>query len=128
MITKFEIFESLNSGEPELGDYVICSAGIIRDLLMTATELDFVSNNIGKITRVLKESEKGPFRVLKESEKGREVEYIVGYRDIVEEIVRWHNWKGDFVNDYKVKCEEITHWSKNISDLERVLAQKRFDL
>ena len=45
MITKYKIFEKLNQGEPEEGDYVIMKFG------SSDTEfVKFITNNIGKIT------------------------------------------------------------------------------
>ena len=42
MITKFELFKSVNIGEPEIGDYVICEEIGIDQVS------NFINNNIGK--------------------------------------------------------------------------------
>ena len=48
MITKFKIFEALNEGKPEIGDYVICNGKNI-----------FLKNNITKIKEIRQSNNSG---------------------------------------------------------------------
>ena len=102
MITNFKIFEEINQGELEIGDYVICEESINDNLK------DFISNNIGSFSGF--------------SEKGHPYIYIIKYENVPDFLLE-RDW---FNNNCRRMCRrEIKYWSKNIEDLESILAVKK---
>jgi len=118
MITKFELFESLNIGEPKFYDYVICSTD--------SPEIkEFVSNHIGQITRVFHEGETKPVGY-----DDFMVEY--GRENIPEKLNTFYFLHGNHSGWRGFKREDIIYWSKDKEDLEKIIQKKlainRFDL
>ena len=108
MIIKFKLYETLNQGEPKIGDYVICDI----NYGFLSIYVEFVSNSIGKI--------------FKKSEDC----FYVKYYNIPEEIL------SDFkYSDYSERINvgnaifvhetDVLYWSKNKQDLEEFLATKK---
>jgi len=108
MITKFKIYESINDGEPEIGDYVICDPDF-RNLF------NFINNNIGQIINYPSTTDK----------------YVIKYENVPESIYSFfdvnislsgHTYKRYFQRD------EIIYWSKNKEDLEHLIQSKKYNL
>ena len=121
MITKFKLFESVNDGEPELGDYVICHE--------TSEEYDdaveYINNNIGKIIYVYSENEKN--RALLFCSFDFMVKYDI---DFEKEEFRRVDFQvlTDLDGCRKMERREIKYWSKNKEDLESILAINKYNL
>jgi len=106
MITKFKIYESINDGEPDIGDYVIIETN--------DEEYKHYSNKyIGKIIEIERNKNPTPnfpntkrdiFRILFEDFDTRRSD-----REII--------WR-----------YEIKYWSKNKEDLEPLIAAKKYNL
>lgn len=116
MITKFKIYESINEGEPKVGDYVICHEKTDNNALMYRKIEKFINSNIGKIVR--------------------ERDDIFVFWVDFEEIPNDNKFKMFFSSGEvntpetwrKMKRKEIIYWSKNREDLEPLLASKKFNL
>jgi len=110
MITKYKIFERVNQGEPEGGDYVIC-----KDT--TEPEINIFSRkNIGKIIQI--EPDLYPF------------EYLVKYdsvpydlKDKIKNKTRHFSRGGR-----QFSLKEIEYSSKNREDCVKYLKFKKFNL
>jgi len=104
MITQFKMFESINMGKPEVGDYVI-----YQDSTKVKEIQDFVNSEIGIITHKFK------------SVVNRD--YDVKYDNIPISI--------SFCfpkNNREMKLDEIEYWSKDKTELEAILASKKYNL
>jgi len=99
-------YEDMNTGEPEIGDYVI----INTERYLKQPLSDFINNNIGKIRW----------------KEGGSID--VKYFNIPKEIKRYFN--DNPVVDYirKFPVSRVTHWSKNKEELEEILTAKKYNL
>ena len=107
MITKFKLYEAINQGEPEEGDYVICKE-VENYSIGPPSIKDFVENNIGQF-----------------------VDFTVGL--IYAYIVKYENVPDEIEENFEKNCRrfniiEIKYWSKNRKDLEELLAIKKYNL
>ena len=117
MIINFKIFENINKGEPEIGDYVICMEydidGATPDKL-----LNFLSNNIGKYIGV------------GDIECPYEIKYL-NPKDLIE----YFNYEGKSGRRLYSR-DEILYWSKykkNLMrflplDIDQILLNRKFNL
>lgn len=124
MITKFKIFESINEGRPQIGDYVICDVSeqySSSDKLFFATieAIDFISKNIGYIWKIPDHQN-----------------YLVKYFNIPEDLEKFIFHYSDY-RDYEgpkkgnsilVDIENIKHWSKNKEELITLLEIDKYNL
>jgi len=97
--------ESLNEGNPEVGDYVIClndnnssdgmyyEKGSVYDI--------YLNNNIGKIISI------------------NDNRYLIEYDD-------FPGWNGR--ESKQRRYFDVTYWSKNKSELESILQTNKFNL
>lgn len=110
MIVKFKLYESINQGEPEVGDYVICHERGIDDELT-----DFEDSHIGQIVRDDYDLE--------------EFSYLVKY-DYPENLTSFFNSScaGDDKGARAFGRWEIKYWSKNREDLEHIISAKQYNL
>lgn len=113
MITNFKIFENINKGEPEIGDYVICEEkiGSISQFIK-----DFVNSNIGKIMAILDKPSVYDFWIhydIPDDEK-----FKLFYSSNEEVPSSWR----------KMKRNEIKYWSRNKEDLEPILAGTKYNI
>ena len=113
MITKFKIYEAVNQGEPEVGDYVIAEAKCKQEYSDMETCNLIINNKIGKLVDIEynRNFDPSPFKV--------KYDIIFGY-----------DWDEDKLEIIKVdylwfKKYEILYWSKNIEELESMSAQER---
>ena len=101
------------SDKPMVDDYVICD-----DSLPEVSE--FVNNSIGVI-------------VMLEHDKNGNIEYVVEYDNIPEDIISEfeHKYYG-MGNGYgycrNMLVYEIIYWSKNKEDVEEYLTEKKYNL
>ena len=115
MITNFKIFENINIGEPEIGDYVICMEYDIDDYKM----LNFISKNIGKYIGV------GDI----------ECPYEIKYNNVPKYLTDYFNYNGKS-GERLYSRNEILYWSKykkNLMrflplDVDQLLLNKKFNL
>ena len=104
-------YEDMNTGEPEIGDYVIINTlSPTGERYLKQPLSDFINNNIGEI----RWKEGG----------GIDVKYF----NIPEEIKRYFN--DNPVVDYirKFPVSRVTHWSKNKEELEYLITAKKYNL
>ena len=110
MITKFKLYEKLDTGYPQLYDYVICYEK--TNSYVSGNYLnDFLLNNIGKITLI---------------EDRNSIPFMVEYENIPSELDIWFH-------DIKLNCRgmrrsEIIHWSKNKEELEIFIQSNKYNL
>lgn len=124
MITKFTLFETLNQGKPEENDYVICHSYIPKIKARKVDEIysEFITTHIGQIVCIYTPS------------TALGIEFTIKFQPEEIPTVLINDfivaWRGDNTQcyDHHEKLSEIQYWSKNKSDLERLLTQKRFDL
>ena len=109
MITKFKIYEAINQGKPEVGDYVICD-----DILAEGPVKNFILNNIGKYITY---------------NKNTHYSYIIEYDNIPNDIIqkfKKNAFHGD--NCKRMGIDEIKYWSKDKEELEEILAENKYNL
>ena len=116
MITKFELFKSVNIGEPEIGDYVICEEIGIDQVS------NFINNNIGKIV-----SSRSPSVTLINFYLKEELVFIVEY-NLKNCEFYIQDFKFDGEPGRRMAKKEIKYWSKNKEELEEILAAKTYKL
>ena len=112
MITKFKLFEALNEGKPEKGDYVLAKIdNPIGEELIKLN--DFLQNHIAQITGY---------------DLGRAIlQFSESSKD---HVINCHFDRDRFSDDMRrySDLKDITHWSKNKEDLEDFLAAKKYNL
>ena len=110
MITKFKIYNSFNEGEPEVGDYVICTTKYSPDLNL------YLSNQIGKIIGI-------------DNENNRVEPYQVHFINVPDSLRKYKN-----VRDYKYSNTipfsrfEIINWSKSKEELKNIFDTNKFNI
>jgi len=125
MITKFKLYESVNKGEPEVNDYVICGPNHYLFDPANPAFKKFITNSIGLIW-------KHPSKNI----------YIVKYFDIPESFgndsayipsnafFQYSDYsKGLKIgNSLQFELKDIIYWSKNKEELEKVLKIRNYRL
>jgi len=108
MITNFKLYEKLNDGVPEVGDYVICGGKFLigsHKLFRNA-----VINNIGKIINY-----------------DSTYKYTINYNYKFGGNINYYtNLEGD--NNYYTNSEDILYWSKDKKELEQILQANKFNI
>jgi hypothetical protein len=102
MITRFRIYELIDQGKPEIGDYVICKDS--GSLYVN----DFLKSQIGKVVRTDTEN-----RVFKQL-----YPYVVQYSDIPKSLIGSFMMDEDYPNSRGFYLYEILYWSKDVKDLD----------
>ena len=120
MITKFKIYEELNAGEPEVGDWVIVNKKNYPTAF-NPKKYDFVNSSIGYIW-------KKPAVNL----------YLVKYFDIPVDQEQHFLYTDGFNtgpiphpmigNSMQLSIGDIVYWSKNKEDLEHVIQAKKYNI
>ena len=114
MITKFKLYEELNAGEPEVGDYVIIEKEY--DDFEDKNNVNFINSSIGYIW-------KSP---------GKST-HIVKYNNIPDNTKQFFQYS-DYSDGLKignsiiVYNDDIKYWSKNKEDLEHVIQSKKYNI
>ena len=114
MITKFKLYEELNVGEPEVGDYIISDIKINGEMIR-------LNNLIGKYSKFINNHHKDDYNYI--------VYYTIPDNFLINDnILKRHGSLNG--NRYKINLSrsEIEYWSKDKEDLEDVLATKDFNL
>ena len=101
MITKFKLYEAVNQGEPEIGDYAIFSPDIPP---YNAEFGEYINNYIGKI--------------IKMDDWLLDVEY----ENMPEKFNVHKN------NIRQIPTDYIKYWSSNKEDIEEILATNKYNL
>ena len=99
MITKFKIYEEINRGRPEIGDYVIVEFGPVTSDSNHFFPREHVENNIGEII---------DYGFAK---------YYIKYENLPRE---------DKI--IEIFRKDIKYCSKNIEDLEMFITSKKYNL
>jgi len=103
MITNFKLFETINVGKPEIGDFVICNEDD-----STSEVTYFTSNNIGKYIKYNYDIE---------------YHYAIYYEDTPKDLgVYFSN------GERNMTLDEIKYWSKNKEELEYIIKTNKFNL
>ena len=105
MITKFKLFEELNAGEPEVGDWIIVNN---KDY----STYDFINSSIGYIW------------------KKYEFSALVKYVDIpIDQQKNFMFTDGSKIgNSIMLSIGDIVYWSKNKEELEHIIQAKKYNL
>ena len=106
MITKFKIFESINNGEPGIGDWVICELEDIDWIEGYEKMEEIISENIGRIISY-DDDDTSPY-VIKYYLSGKKKQF---FNDFKSKLGYGKN------NIIYVEFDEIKYWSKNREDL-----------
>ena len=130
MIIKFQLYEKLNQGVPEEGDYVICEPQSFHK----APEIkEYLSHSIGRINRIGGE----------EYHSGRSIEsdHLIYFTDIPQnksfDMLNFFDFKrrdkNDYSGEFNIYCKffnsrNIIYWSKDKKDLERLLKTNKYRL
>jgi len=123
MITKFQIFEKINIGEPIPDDYVICGpmGRVNANKFPNIDALNsYITTHIGRVANMYENNR---------ANKGCVIEY--NFDTIPVELIDdyFHLWRGsDHPNFYRTELDDIQYWSNNKEDLESILKGKQFDL
>jgi len=107
MITKFKIYESIDIGEPELYDYVICDE-VVEPILS-----DWMKCNIGEIIKV---------------DNKRDCKFNVWYENIPNTLKFYFQSRDHDKGFRPMMNREILHWSKDKEDLEALLNLDKYNL
>jgi len=108
-IKKFN--ESLNDGEIEIGDYVICDDSLLNSNNNFKKINDFISSSIGKYVEYeINISEKCP--------------YTIKYYNIPQELNDYFYIEGRI----RMKFSDIKYWSKDKKELEIILNSNKFNI
>jgi hypothetical protein len=102
-----KIYEELNIGEPNVGDYVICTNNFFNENLR-----EFLQNNIGRIIN---------------GEKSSMDYYIVFYEDIDDDLNKYFN---ELADGYEIPIfeSEILYWNKNKEELQYIIDANKYNL
>jgi len=101
MITQFKIFEKIDVGEPNIGDYVVCT-----NKYWTLDQNKFFLSKIGKIWRI--STVDGKFL------------YSVKYNEeFIDDFPNRKNYGGHWRPELVFWRNEIKHWSKNKKNLKQ---------
>ena len=113
MITKFKLYEAINQGEPEVGDYVI------------ANSKDAHSDNVKKVFNTTI----GQIKSI-HNRYGFLDSYVVLYGVPTYSTSEMKDTDSHIVAVYKwwFTPREIEYWSKNKSELEDLLLMKKYNL
>ena len=117
MITQFKIFESINNGEPEVGDYVICQSTF--DFFTDVNT--YTRTTIGELVKI--DSQRNMY------EEGDDIEivYMVRYDNVPENFMFlvFKEYGGDSLLMHK---QDILYWSKNKKELEKIIDAEKYNL
>lgn len=111
MITKFKIYESLNKGKPEIGDYMLVDKNLNDELN------NFTMNNIGKY--------------IKNNDKFLHFKYLIVYENVPDNMKQYFYENEDTLflkNCLKVSNTQIIYWSKNKEDLYPFITANKYNL
>jgi len=112
MITKFKIYESIDIGEPELGDYVICDESVEPILS------DWLKANIGRA--ITTENRNGCiFDVYYDNEPPGNISFYFQGPKMFKLKERYYR---------PMRRDEILHWSKNKKDLDFFIDAIKYNL
>jgi len=112
MIKYFKIFETVNQGEPEVGDFVICKKrNKIPTLNLDPNFNDFISSNIGKIISF-------------DELNG----YSVHFDDVPYEIRYNFGFWQPLYRTGRILTFNLLYWSKNREDLLPFIQANKFGL
>jgi hypothetical protein len=95
-------FESVNDGEPKVGDYVIVDRKTELDVY------DFTSNNIG---------------YYEQSVNSNRMTYHIRFNNVPEELEKKFTY-----NCRNYSREDIKYWSKNKKELEIILSTIKYNI
>ena len=118
MITRFKIFENLNEGKPDVGDYVICKYKLGDYGYGSEKMTNFLENSIGKI--VLNMKDKNNF------------DYLITFDNIPKRILKF--FRTPYAEDkYKGSVlwfglTRIKFWSKDKEELEALIQANKYNL
>ena len=121
MITNFRIYEFINQGKPDIGDYVICKEEVegLINVDITNELNNFLLSNIGKVigTKGGEISE----------DYDNEYPYLISYEKVPRKLKFCFEYSSD--NNARVfGINEIEFWSKDKKDLESIISAKKYNL
>lgn len=108
MITKFKLYESVDEGEPKLGDYVICFEEDSGDEKFD----NFLLNNIGKVIGY----------------NSGNYDYTIKYYYAPKEYLFYFGSVGNDKLCRPMMKKEIIHWSENKEELVSFIESNKYNL
>ena len=123
MITKFKLYESMNIGEPKVGDWVICDEGynwqvLGKTLFLDNPLLKFIRENIGYFYEY-------------DYDNDALHPYHICYYNVPDYL--YDDFNKTIVNGKEVmyrifRLTEIIYWSEDKEDLEYILDAKKYNI
>ena len=111
MITNFKLYEKLNDGDPDVGDYVICSDSKFNN------ENEFIKDKIGRIIKIDDNTNKTfPYTIFP---------YTITYDNIPNLLM---NYEIDNIRAIILSRKNIQYWSKDKKELEQILQANKFNI
>jgi hypothetical protein len=110
------LFEEVNIGKPEIGDWIICKSFTRKTPLQIFDDKDaqlnqFLSTNIGKIVSA---------DSVKTNPPGWD--YEIFYEDAPDWLI------DTFFHPIGISKEEISYWSKDKEELEYIISANKYNL
>jgi len=125
MIKKFKLFEKINDGKPEVGDYVICK--LAYQYFERQDELNlFFENNIGQITHIIPFTD-GSFQYDVRFENIPQFHFRSGIFSSRKRVSN-KNVGNKIFNVRRKGNNEIVAWSKDRKELEIKIEANKFGL
>ena len=128
MITDFKIFESINEGRPDVGDWIVCDLGDEIDYMKKYKQIEkFFSENKGFILKANFQNFDNEYKVryYPSSEKDRKI-----YDSFRKQNGYENNIHGGMANVDVIDIvgPEIKYWSKNKEDLEIIIQSNKYNI
>ena len=124
-MNHIKLFEELNIGEPQIGDWVIC-----KDLDVDADGIDEINNFLEKnIGYYLRTPNLNDSNIKINTDLRKTYKYLIQYRNVPDELEEEFNFgePNDF-NCRIMKREEILFWSKDKKDLDPFITANKYNL
>jgi len=118
MIKNFKIFENINQGEPEVGDYIIVYEQFEDEL----------NSNIGELIKIF--SKNTDDYKNSDYDVRYDYPYIVKFDNLSKKLQSDKGlWNTDFPSHTRIYSrKEIKYWSKDKEDLQKILDAQKFGL
>jgi hypothetical protein len=107
-------YETLNIGQPKVGNYVLCEE-------ISSSTAEYTKNNIGKIIFIIDDDKDN----MEKYRLFNDYKYIIWYEHTIE-IPRDEVYFNGCCR--RMKRAEIKYWSKNKRDLQAILKLNKYNL
>jgi len=124
-MNHIKLFEELNIGEPQIGDWVICKDLVQNDALSDGiVSLNkFLEKNIGRFIRLPNDNDINMQSIKKK------YKYMIQYDNVPYEFEEDFHFGEPRDNDCRImRREEILFWSKDKKDLDPFITANKYNL